>query len=204
MSEPRTKARIVVSKEGPYLVTGGVPLAEQVIGTDAEGGSETWEQGKAYETQDSYALCRCGRSRKKPFCDGTHSRVGFDGTETASREPYSKQAEVQDGPRNLRSWMPSISAPSPVSAIRMARSGAGSNAPTTRRYARIFSGRSAIVRPGVWWHGTRMPASRSSQNFPFPSALSRTRLRSAVARSGCGVACIWYLRMASITKCATA
>jgi len=101
MSEPRTKARVVVSKDGPYLVTGGVPLAEQVIGTDAEGGSETWEQGKAYETQDSYALCRCGRSRKKPFCDGTHSRVAFDGTETASREPYSKQAQVQDGPAEL-------------------------------------------------------------------------------------------------------
>lgn len=101
MSHAKTKARVVVSKDGPYLVTGGVPLAEQVIGTDAEGGSETWEQGKTYKAQDSYALCRCGRSNKKPYCDGTHSRVGFDGTETASRAPYPEQAQVQDGPDEL-------------------------------------------------------------------------------------------------------
>lgn len=101
MSHSKTKARVVVSKDGPYLVSGGVPLAEQVIGADAEGGSETWEHGEAYKAQESYALCRCGRSKKKPFCDGTHSKVGFDGTETASREPYAKQAQAQDGPADL-------------------------------------------------------------------------------------------------------
>ena len=101
MSHPRIQARVMVSKDGPYLVTGGVPLAEQVIVTDAEGGSESWQQGESYEARSSYALCRCGNSKRKPFCDGTHSRIGFDGTETASRAPYQEQAQVQDGPAEL-------------------------------------------------------------------------------------------------------
>jgi len=101
MSHPKNKARVVVSKDGPYLVTGDVPLAEQIIATDSEGGSESWEQGTTYKEQASYALCRCGRSKKKPFCDGTHSRAEFDGTETANRAAYREQAAVQDGPSSL-------------------------------------------------------------------------------------------------------
>jgi CDGSH-type Zn-finger protein len=101
MPNSKTKARVVVSKNGPYLVTGELPIAEQIIGTDAEGSSESWKQGKSYKTQESCALCRCGQSSNKPFCDGTHSRVGFDGTETASRALYEEQATVQEGPSNL-------------------------------------------------------------------------------------------------------
>jgi CDGSH-type Zn-finger protein len=91
-------AKVVITKNGPYLVSGNVPLARQVIGTDAEGGSETWVQGETFPAKDTYALCRCGRSRKKPFCDGNHAKVGFDGTEVASRESYLKQAKALDGP----------------------------------------------------------------------------------------------------------
>ncbi len=89
---------VVVAKNGPYLVTGSVPLSKQTIGTDAEGGSETWTESDAHPVQASYALCRCGRSNSKPFCDGTHTKIGFDGEETASREPYRAQAKIQDGP----------------------------------------------------------------------------------------------------------
>jgi CDGSH-type Zn-finger protein len=98
MTETRTTARVTVSENGPYMVTGDVPLARQTIATDAEGGSEAWTEGAAVEHRRSYALCRCGASQTKPFCDGSHQKIGFDGQETASREPYLDQAQRLDGP----------------------------------------------------------------------------------------------------------
>ena len=91
-------AKVEVTRDGPYLVSGGLPLQTEVIGTDREGDSVTWKPGAKFPAKASYALCRCGHSASKPFCDGSHSKVGFDGTETASREPYSKQANLTEGP----------------------------------------------------------------------------------------------------------
>jgi CDGSH-type Zn-finger protein len=101
MKKKETRARVVVSKDGPYLVSGNIPLATQTIIADADGGSETWSEGPAIKTQQKYALCRCGQSKTKPFCDGTHTKIGFDGTETASREPYARQANILDGPGTM-------------------------------------------------------------------------------------------------------
>ena len=91
-------SKVRVSKDGPYLVSGGIPLTKQIIGIDAAGDSYKWSEGQKCPSKDNYALCRCGRSKNKPFCDGTHNKVNFDGTETASREPYLNQAERIDGP----------------------------------------------------------------------------------------------------------
>jgi CDGSH-type Zn-finger protein len=97
--ESNAKARVVVSKNGPYLVPGGIPLTRQTIVTDADGGSQAWREDETFATKSNYALCRCGQSKTKPFCDGAHAKVGFDGTETASREPYLTDAKRFDGPR---------------------------------------------------------------------------------------------------------
>jgi CDGSH-type Zn-finger protein len=97
MSKPKAEVRVVVAKDGPYLVTGNIPLSKQTIGTDAEGGSEKWIEEASVATREKYSLCRCGHSKNKPFCDGTHSKVGFDGTETASREPHLDQARAFEG-----------------------------------------------------------------------------------------------------------
>jgi len=60
-------------ENGPYLVKGRVTVL------DAD--------GSAYEIDRStVALCRCGGSTTKPFCDGTHSKIGFDAAERAVRE----------------------------------------------------------------------------------------------------------------------
>jgi len=58
------KPTITTRPNGPYLIKGPIRL------TDAEG-KEFTLQG------DTIALCRCGQSSNKPFCDGTHNRVGF-------------------------------------------------------------------------------------------------------------------------------
>lgn len=93
-----TQKKITVAKNGPYLVSGSVPLAFQTIGVNSDGESSEWVEGDAIPASAEYALCRCGASKKKPFCDGTHAKIGFDGTETASRKPVMQQATVIDGP----------------------------------------------------------------------------------------------------------
>jgi CDGSH-type Zn-finger protein len=94
-------AKIQVTKDGPYLVSGSLPLSEQWIVTNAEGESLDYREEKKYPSQPQYALCRCGESANKPFCDGSHKTVQFDGAETASRQPYLKQAETIEGPTML-------------------------------------------------------------------------------------------------------
>ena len=64
---------ITVRANGPYKVVGAVRIV------DAEGRELEPPEGKAI------ALCRCGHSRTKPFCDATHRRVGFVADDVASR-----------------------------------------------------------------------------------------------------------------------
>jgi CDGSH-type Zn-finger protein/truncated hemoglobin YjbI len=59
---------VEVSKDGPYRITGGLPL------TSADGKDVERAQGSSRE---HYALCRCGHSRNKPFCSGMHWYVEF-------------------------------------------------------------------------------------------------------------------------------
>ena len=59
-------------KNGPLIVNGPVELK------DAD--------GNLYPAKDRIALCRCGASTTKPFCDGTHSKIGFQAAEAAVPE----------------------------------------------------------------------------------------------------------------------
>ena len=98
MSSAKKQISVTVSKDGPYIVSGDAPLSEQVIVANADGESLQWREGDSYATPEKYALCRCGHSHRAPFCDGTHAKIGFDGSETAARTPYSAQATVFAGP----------------------------------------------------------------------------------------------------------
>ena len=70
-----TDVEIKASENGPYLVRGPVRII------DADGKEyDLSERGKVV------ALCRCGGSTTKPFCDGTHSRKGFEAAERAVAE----------------------------------------------------------------------------------------------------------------------
>ena len=92
------KFKVKVTRNGPYLISGGVLLMEQEITFDGKGYSLGYREVRRYPLQMSYSLCRCGQSKTKPFCDGTHGKVNFDGTETASREPYPELAGRTLGP----------------------------------------------------------------------------------------------------------
>jgi len=95
---PKNVAKIKVSKNGPYIVSGGIPIQKQIIIADSDGTAIEWQSGTKYSPQEKYALCRCGQSKNKPFCDGTHVKVGFDGTENAGEEAYLNKSKEIDGP----------------------------------------------------------------------------------------------------------
>ena len=97
-SKPTASVKVRIVANGPYLVSGSLPLQEMTIGADGQGDSVEWIPGKQYPAQEKYALCRCGHSANKPFCDSTHRKIEFDGTETANRAPYLEQATVMKGP----------------------------------------------------------------------------------------------------------
>lgn len=67
------EVKIVPTENGPYKVTGPIELVEP-DGTAIPVPGET------------IFLCRCGGSTNKPFCDGTHSKIGFQGAIAAVRE----------------------------------------------------------------------------------------------------------------------
>lgn len=64
------KAKITVTDNGPYIVTGAFELV------DAD--------GHAFETTKETSLCRCGYSGERPYCDGTHEEIDFKSTERAN------------------------------------------------------------------------------------------------------------------------
>ena len=87
-----------MTRDGPYLVSGCVPVCRQTIITDPSGDAVRWRAGRKFKLRDRYALCRCGQTKSPPFCDESHGHTGFDGTETASRNPYLEQARALNGP----------------------------------------------------------------------------------------------------------
>jgi CDGSH-type Zn-finger protein len=89
------KMRIRILEAGPYAVSGGVPLDQLEIETDADGNSVGWKKRKGYgEPAKTYSLCRCGRSKNKPYCDGTHAHCSWNPEEKKDRLPYLEAATL--------------------------------------------------------------------------------------------------------------
>jgi len=88
--------KIKIETDGPYVVTGGVPLREKIIVPKGKG--YVLKEGRKLPQSDTYRLCRCGRSKNPPFCDESHEGCGFDGTETASQKPYVQRVSKMEGP----------------------------------------------------------------------------------------------------------
>ncbi len=71
------KVTIQATKNGPLLVKGDVEILDS--------------QGNSMQTARTVALCRCGQSADKPFCDGTHAKVGFQSVVSAQASTVSSR-----------------------------------------------------------------------------------------------------------------
>jgi CDGSH-type Zn-finger protein len=92
------RPQVEVTKDGPYRVT-GVPLLRMRRLLSAEGRPVEWRRGPEIDHEETFELCRCGRSGSKPFCDGTEKEIRFDGTETADRRPTEdRRRRYGEGP----------------------------------------------------------------------------------------------------------
>ena len=72
------KVTIRATPNGPYLVEGDIDLFDT-------GGTSVSTEGRT-----KIALCRCGASSNKPFCDGSHSRIGFQAAERVNPDSAEK------------------------------------------------------------------------------------------------------------------
>jgi len=89
-----TPQKIEILKNGPYLVIGDVPLVRKIQVVSEYGEPLTWKLEGRLETRETYLLCRCGHSKNWPFCDSSHKKISFDGTETASTDTFNERRVV--------------------------------------------------------------------------------------------------------------
>ena len=71
------EVEVRATKNGPYTITGPATL----VGADGEPWADIPEG-------TNLALCRCGKSQKKPFCDGTHNKTDFESAPDPESQPY--------------------------------------------------------------------------------------------------------------------
>ncbi len=132
MADPeisREEKQIVVRRNGPYAVFGEIPLVRKVQVVSEYGEPLTWKKTETLPIHKTYLLCRCGKSKTMPFCDLTHTRIPFDGTETAdTRFPRSGAATRFRAAFNSPSvatttcaWNPDFAARAPPLSINLSR-----------------------------------------------------------------------------------
>jgi len=73
------RPRITPTEDGPYLIEGAGEITRM-------------RDGEAVPLDATVALCRCGGSQNKPFCDGTHARIGFSGAKDPDRVPNRRDS----------------------------------------------------------------------------------------------------------------
>jgi len=88
--------RIRVIPSGPYVVEGDVPLVKKTQIVSEFGEPLNWQKDGDIPHAETYELCRCGRSKGKPFCDNAHCESDFDGAENAPVNTFAERAKLDD------------------------------------------------------------------------------------------------------------
>jgi CDGSH-type Zn-finger protein len=96
-----TDQKITINENGSYFVQGNIPLVRKSQISSEHGEPMTWQKTTELDTEESYILCRCGQSSNKPFCDQTHRKVEFDGTETARTDTFEERKRIHKGSTDI-------------------------------------------------------------------------------------------------------
>ncbi|MGI9594889.1 MAG: CDGSH iron-sulfur domain-containing protein [Acidimicrobiales bacterium] len=91
------EAKVTSRAGGPLMVTGGLPVVRKRPVHSEHGEPMTWQTSEPLTDRDTYALCRCGQSGNKPFCDGAHKEAEFEGVDTADQSTYADRARELGG-----------------------------------------------------------------------------------------------------------
>ena len=90
--------KVVVTETGPYHIYGSPPLATQHIIENEVGESWNFEEGRHFSTeQEPTSLCRCGASKQKPYCDGSHTHHKWSPKLTARPEALLDNIDITSG-----------------------------------------------------------------------------------------------------------
>jgi len=92
------KQKVKILKDGPYVISGSIPLSKEEFVLGGDGEPVSYKITFTYPLKSNYSLCRCGKSANFPFCDATHVKIKYDGTETAARKSFMEMAEKTVGP----------------------------------------------------------------------------------------------------------
>lgn len=88
---------IKIMKNGPYLVSNLKKLRIESYIPDPTTHVQQSVIQSTLEVTGDIALCRCGQSKNKPYCDGSHETCDFNGQETADKTPYLERSQVFTG-----------------------------------------------------------------------------------------------------------
>lgn len=91
------KCWIEIREKGPYAVHGDIPLVRKKRVTTEKGEALAWAKTESLPADEGYVLCRCGQSKTKPFCDGSHDRIEFDDTGPEEFAPIAETQEILEG-----------------------------------------------------------------------------------------------------------
>ena len=89
--------QINIAEGGPYIVSGGVPVTSKAPIIADDGVSLSWKTERPAAVKAKVALCRCGASGNKPFCDGTHATTDWNSADNAPDGTYDERAKSYGG-----------------------------------------------------------------------------------------------------------